>query len=352
MVRQNEIKILGSVVPCGGSLWMMSSLSEISFTAEGATYLQIRLRADGTTGHPETDYLRPRYAVYLDGKMILDARMAAEEEKVEVFRDGNGEKRTVRLVKLSECTQSAMALEAIVTDGKTVPLPDRPLKIEFIGDSITCGYGVEGTPGEPFSTATENASQSYAGLTAEAMGADARLSCYSGHGIVSAYTDDPSVRNTDGLVPQYYEKAGRRYGWRFPDGRLPEEIDRDFSAWQPGYIVINLGTNDLSWCANDPEKKALFRREYARFLKTVRRNNPGARILCVLGLMGTGLNREMEQAAEDYRRETGDPDVRTLTVEEQDMERDGAGTDFHPSAKTQRLFAATVTEALRKWITE
>ena len=129
MVRQNEIKILGSVVPCGGSLWMMSSLSEISFTAEGATYLQIRLRADGTPGHPETDYLRPRYAVYLDGKMILDARMAAEEEKVEVFRDGNGEKRKVRLVKLSECTQSAMALEAIVTDGKTVPLPDRPLNI-------------------------------------------------------------------------------------------------------------------------------------------------------------------------------------------------------------------------------
>ena len=61
----------------------------------------------------------------------------------------------------------------------------------------------------------------YAFLTAEALNADAMLTCFSGHGIISGYTGDPSVRNDADLVPPYYEKEGR-CGSRLPDGRLAE----------------------------------------------------------------------------------------------------------------------------------
>ena len=82
----------------------------------------------------------------------------------------------------------------------------------------------------------------------------------------------------------------------------------------------------------------------------MRKDNPKARILCTLGVMGTGLNPMMQQAAEAYCRETGDKEIRVLLLEEQDAARDGYGSDFHPNEITQRLLADTVTDALRKWM--
>ena len=70
-------------------------------------------------------------------------------------------------------------------------------------------------------------------------------------------------------------------------------------------------------------------------------------LLCVLGLLGGGLNDAMIGAVEDYQRETGDPLIRAVTVPEQDTARDGAGADFHPSEITQRRFGEFLTAELR-----
>ena len=255
----------------------------------------------------------------------------------------------IRLIKLNE-GNSLFALKEIVTDGSVEPLPDRPLKMEFIGDSITCGYGVEGkSEMETFTTATENAAKGYAFLTAEALNADAVLTCYSGHGIISGYTGDPAVINDADLVPPYYEKEGRNE-WRLPTGKYAQETDRDFSAFQPDYIVLNLGTNDLSWCQADEERGKAYAELYKAFLKTVRKDNPKVRILCTLGVMGTILNPMMQLAAEEYCKETGDKQIRVQLLEEQDAARDGYGSDYHPNEITQRLLAGVVTDALRKWM--
>ncbi len=343
------VKRLGHVVDDGEALWLLSSASEIGFRVKGATQVKLVLGADDTVLDPVAETVRPRFAVRLDGEKILDRRMADKEETVTVFAGEEKRNAEIRLIKLSECTQSLMALKRIETDGTTEPLPEKKLKMEFIGDSITCGYGVEGkSEAETFTTATENAEKGYACLTAQALGADAVMTCFSGHGIVSGYTGDPSVRNGSELVPPYYEKEGRN-GYRLRNGKLPEEIDRDFSAFQPDYIVINLGTNDMSWCGTDGERGALYAEGYTQFLKTVRKHNPKARILCALGVMGTLLNLMLEQAVARYRTETGDGQIRLLMLEDQNAARDGYGADYHPSETTQRLLAEKVTETIRQW---
>ena len=129
-----------------------------------------------------------------------------------------------------------------------------------------------------------------------------------------------------------------------------EETGRDFAAFQPDWIVINLGTNDLSWCGTDEERGKKFAALYTCFLKTVRKDNPNARILCTLGVMGTGLNGMIRQAADTYRKETGDRQIRVLLLEEQDAARNGYGSDFHPNEITQRSLAGTVTEAIKEWM--
>ena len=344
------MKLLGHIVPDGERIWLLSSAAEVSFRVTGATKVLLKLRADDTVNDPSQEVLRPRFGIRLDGRKILDARMTAKDARVTVFSGEQKRNAEIRLIKLSECTQSLLALQGIETDGKISPLPEKPLKIEFIGDSITCGYGVEGKDeAETFTTATENAEKGFACLTAKALNADAVLTSFSGYGIVSGYTDDPAVRNEDELAPPYYEKEGRN-PYRLPSGKRVEQIRRSFGLFRPDYIVLNLGTNDLSWCGTDRKRGLLFAQQYAAFLKTVRKNNPDARILCALGVMGTGLNPMMQKAAEDYCRETGDREIRLLMLEEQNAARDGYGSLFHPSEITQQLLAAKVTDAIRKWM--
>ena len=343
------VKLLGHVINDGEMDWLISSAAEAAFRVTGATRVLLKLRADDTVLDPEKETLLPRFEIRLDGKKILDARLTAKDAAVTVFEGAEKRDADIRLIKLNE-GNSLFALREIVTDGSVEPLPDRPLKMEFIGDSITCGYGVEGkSEAETFTTATENAAKGYAFLTAEELDADAVLTCYSGHGIVSGYTGDPAVINGADLVPPYYEKEGRN-DFRLPTGKYPQETDRDFSRFRPDYIVLNLGTNDLSWCQADEERGEAYAKRYTEFLKTVRKDNPGARILCTLGTMGTGLNRMMQAAAEAYCKETGDKQIRVLLLDEQNAARDGYGSDFHPNEITQRLLAQSVTDALKKWM--
>ena len=342
------IKLVGHIVPDGEKLWLVSSAAEAAFRVKGAKELRLKLYADDTVTDPACETILPRFEILQDGAKQLDARLTAKDALVTVFEGTEARDAELRLIKLNE-GNSLFALREIVTDGKIEALPERSLKMEFIGDSITCGYGVEGkSEAETFTTATENAAKGYAFLTAEALNADAVLTCFSGHGIVSGYTGDPSVINDADLVPPYYEAEGRN-GYRLPMGKTVQEIPRNFEAFRPDYIVLNLGTNDLSWCGTDPDRQKRFAEKYAAFLKLVRSRNPGARILCTLGVMGTGLNSSMQQAAETYCRETGDRQIRLLMLEEQNAARDGYGSDFHPNEITQRLLAAKVTEAIQKW---
>lgn len=352
MLDLSRVRVLGRCVEDGGCLWMTFPLSEVGFRVSHASFLRLRLRGDDTVSDPAKEGILARFAVYLNGRKTADMRMKSRRSSVVVFEGKAWEQAEVRLVKLSECTQSLMALEAIETDGLLEPLPENPLRIEFIGDSITCGYGVEAAGAEEtFTTATENAEKSYAGLTAKALSADAVLTACSGFGIVSGYTGDPDARNETELLPPYYEKAGCN-DYRLPSGKRLQDIPWDFAAWQPQYIIIHLGTNDLSWCGSAPERAEAFRQGYVQFLKTVRYRNPGARILCMLGIMGEGLNESVQQAADAYRKATGDGNLRVMLFREQNLEQDGAGADFHPSAITQERLAQDVTEAVRAWSLE
>lgn len=349
MIREfqgKKIRVMGRTVMDGNMLWMVTSLSEAGFTVKGAKELALTLQADDSVNDPGRLHITPRYAVYLDGKKIADACMKAEEETVTVFRSETPRNAEVRLKKLSECTQSLLALKEIRTDGETEPLPDMTRKIEIIGDSITCGYGVEAKDGEEqFTTATENAEKSYAGILTEWLGMDRTLTAFSGHGIVSGYTDNPEVPNLSELVPPYYEKVGRN-GFTLPSGRTVTDISWDFTAWQPDDIIVNLGTNDLSWCQEYGDRKEKYRQMYAGFLKTVRKNNPHARMLCILGAMGEGLNEHMQAAVRDYIAETGDSNIRAASLKEQDGIRNGYGANYHPSEATQRELAETVMQEL------
>ena len=346
-IGKYTVRVRGRTAVDGGMLWLVSSLSEAGFRVAGAKHVEFVLRADNTPLSEACEPIRPRYDVLVDGDEVTGGRMDEMEKTVLVFDSSRPWGAEVRIRKLSESTQSLMAVKEIRTDGRIEPLEESGMKVEFIGDSITCGYGVEGKNElENFTTATENAAKSFAGLTAEWMGLDAMLTSYSGYGIVSGYTDDPGRREVDHLVAPYYDRVGRN-DFVLPSGRTVQELLWDFSKWQPEKILVNLGTNDLSWVKGREMRKEMYKKLYKEFLQLVRSKNPGAMILCVLGIMGTELNEYMVKAVNEYRAESGDLRIHAMTLQEQDWKQDGYGSNFHPNEKTQKRLAQKIQAFLQ-----
>ena len=349
MLPLDRLKITGRWLLNGGVIWLSSSAAEVSFTVKDGSRLTVTLAGDDTARDPERETNRARYEILVNGQS-LGRYLMSESTRTHTLADG-AEARAlrVRIVKLSEAQDSSLGVVSVDTDGEISPAPKKPLKIEFIGDSITCAYGVEGTLDKPYSTVTENALFSYAVLAANALNADYQLTAFSGFGIVSAYTES-GVIDRERLVPSFYGRVGTSRAC-LPGGAAIQDAAWDFSVFQPDFVVINLGTNDMSYCRDDAEKIQRYSDEYVEFLKSVRAHNPGARILCLLGIMGEALCPAMEAAAAKYRALTGDTRVRALSVADQRPE-DGYGTAFHPSPITHQKLAGRVTDALASWTRE
>ncbi len=283
-----------------------------------------------------------RFAIYVDGERTQDIMMDEYEKTVTVFDEESEKTATVSLVKLSETANSTISIDSIEIVGSSVtPTAEKDLYIEFIGDSITCGYGVDDEDrNHHFSTSTEDCTKAYGYKTAELMNADYSLVSISGYGIISGYTGDPNKKSASQLMPLHYKKSG--YSYSKDLGGFMWDFARKTDA-----VVINLGTNDASYCKGDKDKCAEFATEYANFLKTVREKNPDAKILCVLGVMGADLYKYVEEAVNTYSAETGDTNVFAMQLPNQ-QEADGIAADWHPTEATHEKTAAIVAEKLQE----
>ena len=341
-IKLSDIKKLGRAYFIKDVLWLGLSGTGVEFMTD-ATTLTLTLLGDNRAtdeGNQET----ARLGVFSDGVRIHDMLMDKKEEKVTLSPDGS--LHTFRIMKLSECAMSVIGIKAIEVneDALIKEAPERALKIEFIGDSITCGYGVDMEDlNSTFTTATEDCSKAYALRTASKLNADHSLVSFSGYGIITGYTDD-NIKREDQLVPTYYEKCGFSYSTS-PDGPAPQDVLWDFNQFVPDIVVINLGTNDHSYCQDFPERHKEYHDEYINFLRTVRGHNPRAFILCVLGLMPVNNYKTLERAVTDYKKLTRDTEIDVMEIPVQTPE-EGLVTDYHPTERSHERAAMLVSDRI------
>lgn len=331
----DNVKLIGRTYRYNDeTTWLTYSASGVEFKCTGS---KVRFNL-----HQEGD--PTRVAVYVNGKAVKIGYVKANAKKPVIDVDLEDGENTVKLIKLSEAANSILAIDSIEVDGDApVPTATKAHSIEFIGDSITCGYGVDGSLKEQFSTKNENAAKTYAYLTAANLDADYSFVSTSGSGIISGYTSG-SKKNTLNLTPDVYEKLC--YTWSWIDGVHPQEYDWDFSEFQPEAVVINLGTNDNSYTKGDAEKCAEYVEGYVAFLKQVRANNPDSSIVCTLGIMGQELYPYIEEAVEAYKTETGDTNIYTFEFNNQNAADNGYGSDYHPSEQSHLEASYELTAAL------
>jgi lysophospholipase L1-like esterase len=225
-------------------------------------------------------------------------------------------------------------------------LPSR--KIEFVGNSITCGYGNEGYDKfEHFEYETENHYYSYASITARSLGAQHWVVARSGIGAYRNY-NGPKTGNPESNMPVQYEYTGYALhpGFRQEATFLSEKWD--FSRYQPDVVCVNLGTNDLSTNNYD---LTLLKQGYQKLYQMVREHNPQAKIVLLTGSML--YNQEQREAQQllnevmNEARQAGDKEVFRFDMT-QIMSDEGYGNDWHPNIRQDEKMASELTPFLRE----
>jgi len=331
--------------------------------AWSASRIEAAFRGTGIAMRLRAEPLEP-HTVKIDGKAVtLHETVTAYTIEVDggapfVVHVGGGDRRyvlargldrsrfhTVAITRDAEAFAGVHQLLGLdVEGGALAPLPRREdrLRIEIVGDSITCGYGVLGVSAScPFTYATERASMAYGALVGRALDADVTTLCWSGRGVYRNYDIDGEP-----TMPELFELAvpvpkARPTRWSFA------------SAKEPDALVVHLGGNDFFADGDhdgkpEPIDHAAFHAAFVRFLGRVREVYPRAPVFVALAPMLKGTMRDDARASlarvVDARRAAGDAGAFLLELEEQG---DRVGCDSHPNAAMHRVTAAEVEAAIR-----
>ncbi len=290
-VTEDNVKLLGRSEIVNDVRYFSMSGSGVEFLLKGK-YADITVVGDNISSANKNHY--SRIAIYLNGELKYDELVDYEEKTYRIDVDNYADGGVIRLIKLSEPMFSSFGISKIEAFCKKDIEPTAPseLKIEFYGDSITCGYGIdEENPNGSFSTETENFSKTYAYITANSLAADYSAVSFSGYGVYTGFSYNK--RKEEYTIKKQYDKSVI----------LSDNQERlwDFGSFVPNLVVVNLGTNDAAYCSKSQNLRQEFRKSYVEFLNLLRDRYPDAYILCILGDMNDSMYSEIELAVDEFR---------------------------------------------------
>ena len=280
----------------------------------------------------ESGYKNVYFSLYVDG--VKQERLAAavttnDHTRVEITladKLSAGQHR----FKLVRQTESYLALvtlnELRLTGYLSQPPAKSSLYIEFIGDSVTVGLGNLCTNGEvqPESDypVNQDATQSWAYFTADALCADYSVLARTGIGVFNGWdSNNKSMADMYPYVSYYRDKTTL---WEFKRA--------------PDLIIVNLGTNDMMRGSNTETLKM----QMKSFLQQIRKKNPHAKILWVAGGMLSSYWSMAQSAVDDLGGKNNNYYCCRLTAGL------NGGGNGHPSAAQQKQLASELFKYLQQ----
>ena len=378
----------------------------ISFRFTGTSQVTVKLALDGDVPQDQlfefvVDNLPPSTRQITVQTNAAGQPTNIPQENYDVTGLDPGVPHELTIHKNTEAQQGAVRYKGIDLHGGTMlPPTRRARRIEFIGDSIMCGYGDEGQnatcpfditireahdangnqivgpDGKPLDITlpeTENQWLSFTSQTARLLDADAVTLCWSGKGVYLNYKEkagDPDAKST---VPDLWENralAGDAAGntWDFTKEK-PEE--------QPQVVVIGLGTNDWSRDTLPPASPSdptgipgdnvpdgdmdlqpqydAFKSKFIEFVKQVRAHRPNAHIFLTVPPMVTDqfpLNNSRTRLRDALttviaaQQAAGDTKVYQMDLVEMGY-RYGLGCDYHPNLEVHGIMRDQLVGAIK-----
>ncbi|MDB5006679.1 MAG: celE 1 [Mucilaginibacter sp.] len=277
---QTIIKSNDSHISYSGRIAMIDSAAELSWSASSVI---INFSGTQISAMLKDERSDNNYNVIVDGKVTGIIHPAQAKKEYTLVSGLKLDKHTLELFKRTEWAMGKTWFYQFELDKDAKVLPPPPVKkrkMEFFGNSISCGYADEDTTGKDRGTSPyENGYLSYAALTARHFNAEFYNTSKSGIGITVSW------------FPLIMSEMYDRLDATDPNSKW------DFSKYKPDVVVINLFQND-SWIVNLPNNdkfKARFgtttptaqfiTKAYADFVRSVRGKYPEAHIICILGSM-------------------------------------------------------------------
>ena len=216
--------------------------------------------------------------IALDDQKSFRVQTTAATNRIRVAEGLSNGTHTLTVCKDTEAGIGYVEVVGLECQGLAKPPPRPPLKLEFFGDSITCGAESDlskaacGT-GEWYDR--HNAYGSYGATTARLLNAEWHLSSVSGIGL------QHSCCNMKITLPDVWDTLNFQ----------PQSKKWDVSRYQPDAVMICLGQND----GIQPEPA--FTDRYVAFVQTLRKAYPKAQIVCLTSPMGdTNLTKSLQAA--------------------------------------------------------
>ncbi|WP_243710214.1 cellulose binding domain-containing protein [Micromonospora sp. KC213] len=270
------------------------------------------------------------YIVQVDGTTV--ATLVTPGQTTRWITGLSNTEHTVRLVKRNESPWSTSEFGGFVAapGGEILARPaPRSRQIEFIGDSLTAGYGNTSTSrdctGDQVNRTT-NTDVSYGALVARRLSADYQINAFSGRGMVRNYNgSDPG---TD--YRTYYDRALLN---------VPGDMWSP-GTWKPQLVVVYLGTNDFSTALNPGEPwtaeslVAAYRTAYSTFLQKLRTRYGTATTIVAVG--ASPFADSVQQVVQE-RTNAGDNRVRYWALDSNGL--DLLGCHWHYSTRDHQLIA-------------
>lgn len=262
-----------------GRVHMLDEAAELSWPGSSAT---INFSGTSVKATLKDEHGENFINVVIDGKVAMVLHPDSVQREYTLASGLPAGKHSLELFKRTEWTMGKTWVYQFTLDKGALVMPQalHKRKMEFFGNSITCGYAVIDSSGKDRGTAPyENAWLSYATLTAQHYNADFTLTARSGIGVLVSWFPQ--------IMPEMYDRLDP----------TDSESKWDFSKYQPDVVVINLFQND-AWITKLPQNdqfKARFGdkaptdeqiiKAYKDFVKTIRDKYRKAQIICALGNM-------------------------------------------------------------------
>jgi hypothetical protein len=262
-----------------GRIGQKDDAAELTWTASSAI---INFDGTGAKATLQDDTGFDFVTVVVDGKVVNSIQVKNYKKEYVLASGLTKGPHKLELFKRTEYEMGRLLFYKFTLDGdaKLLPPPVYKHRIEFYGNSITCGYAIEDLEGKDRGTYEfENGYKSYANLTARHFNADYYCIAKSGIGVTVSWFPY--------TMPEVYNRT-----YALDSTKL-----WDFKKYTPEVVVVNLFQND-AWIVLQPQNqqfKARFGdtpptpefivKTYQNFIGKIRSQYPDAKIICALGAM-------------------------------------------------------------------
>jgi lysophospholipase L1-like esterase len=311
-----------------------SNAKAVVFAYSGA---RVRMAFEGESIGAYIDDLHKKNSlvVYIDGERRKKLSIEGIGGYYRLAEGLNVGAHTIELVKATEGNIGNLRFNGfeLSEDGQSLPWSTQETRrIEFIGDSITCGYGIEAIDeNQGFKAEEENFCDTYAYHVVKSLNADYLIVARSGIGMLRNY-NGPYEGSSDNM-PAIYDRSLFK-------SELPKW---DHTRFTPDVVCINLCTNDFSTTGPDIEK---FESNYTQFVQRIQRQYPEAKIVLLLGPMTN--DPEIRTILERIANQTQSASKSVSFFEMSAHGKYGFGAHYHPSKKQAAVNGSELTAYLRQ----